>query len=73
MADQLNMAGLNLGQDGGPRSYIPPHMRGKMGPGGPGANGPAPGPVPMNGPPPMAGGPPPPAAMNGLNNSAWAG
>lgn len=49
MADQLNMGGLNL--NGGPgeqRSYIPPHMRGKMG-------GPAPGPVP-NGGPPMNGG-----------------
>ncbi|KAH8650910.1 P-loop containing nucleoside triphosphate hydrolase protein [Tricladium varicosporioides] len=41
MADQLNMNGLNL--NGGERqSYIPPHMRGKMG-------GPAPGPPPMNG------------------------
>lgn len=41
MADQLNMGGLNLGdQQNQPRSYIPPHMRGKMGP------GPAPGPVP---------------------------
>ncbi|RYO79867.1 hypothetical protein DL762_007927 [Monosporascus cannonballus] len=68
MADQLNMGGLSLAdqQQGPPqpRSYIPPHMRGKMG----GANnamgpGPAPGPVPG----------PPPAAMNGLNNSAWAG
>lgn len=40
MADQLNMNGLNL--NGGERqSYIPPHMRGKMG--GP---GPAPGPAP---------------------------
>lgn len=67
MADQLNMGGLNLGdhqQNQAPRSYIPPHMRNKPG-----------GPVPMGGP----GGPPPgppgpsPAAMNGLNNSAWAG
>ncbi|KAF4621503.1 hypothetical protein G7Y89_g14570 [Cudoniella acicularis] len=43
MADQLNMNGLSL--NGGPgerQSYIPPHMRGKMG-------GPAPGPPPMNG------------------------
>ncbi|RYP04256.1 hypothetical protein DL765_010246 [Monosporascus sp. GIB2] len=68
MADQLNMGGLSLAdqQQGPPqpRSYIPPHMRGKMG----GANnamgpGPAPGPAPG----------PSPAAMNGLNNSAWAG
>ncbi|KAI0167066.1 DEAD-domain-containing protein [Hypoxylon sp. FL1284] len=62
MADQLNMGGLSLGdqqQPQAPRSYIPPHMRGKVNP-GPG------------GPPPMgAGGPPP--AMNGLNSSAWAG
>jgi ATP-dependent RNA helicase DDX3X len=61
MADQLNMGGLNLGSEQNqPRSYIPPHMRGKMGP----ANG-APAGPPMNGPPP--------GAMNGLNNSAWAG
>lgn len=45
MADQLNMNGLNISGPGGPgpagegrSSYIPPHMRGKMG--GP---GPAPG------------------------------
>lgn len=40
MADQLNMNGLNL-NGGEPRSYIPPHMRGKMGgpaPAGPPAN-----------------------------------
>jgi len=46
MADQLNMNGLSL--NGGPgeqRSYIPPHMRAKMG------SGPAPG-----GPPAMNGG-----------------
>lgn len=65
MADQLNMNGLNLGPDGPPgtgRSYIPPHMRGKMGP--PSAQG----------PPAMAGGPPPgPPMAGGLNNSAWAG
>ena len=57
MADQLNMNGLNL--NGGAteqRSYIPPHMRGKMG-------GPTPG-----GPP--AGGPP--ALNGGINGSAWA-
>jgi ATP-dependent RNA helicase DDX3X len=35
MADNLNMNGLNL--NGGERqSYIPPHMRGKMGGGGQG-------------------------------------
>lgn len=66
MAEQLNMGGLSLGeqqQAAGPRSYIPPHMRGKMGggnpqmaPGGPGA--------------PAPGGPGP--TINGLNNSAWA-
>ncbi|KAI1096859.1 DEAD-domain-containing protein [Rostrohypoxylon terebratum] len=63
MADQLNMGGLSLGdqqQPPAPRSYIPPHMRGKV---GAASNGP---------PPPMgAGGPPP--NMNGLNSSAWAG
>ncbi|QSZ29774.1 hypothetical protein DSL72_004291 [Monilinia vaccinii-corymbosi] len=39
MADQLNMNGLNL-NGGEPRSYIPPHMRGKAGgpPPGPPAN-----------------------------------
>ena len=32
MADQLNMGGLNLnGPNGEQRSYIPPHMRGKVG------------------------------------------
>ncbi|KAI0472024.1 DEAD-domain-containing protein [Xylariaceae sp. FL0804] len=60
MADQLNMGGLSI--DGqapvGRGSYVPPHMRNhKMGP--PPGNGPMPGPSP--------------AAMNGLNNSAWAG
>jgi ATP-dependent RNA helicase DDX3X len=48
MADQLNMNGLSLNGPGPEqRSYIPPHMRGKIG--GPvpqGANG---GPPPMNG------------------------
>ncbi|KAH7305153.1 ATP-dependent RNA helicase ded1 [Rhexocercosporidium sp. MPI-PUGE-AT-0058] len=58
MADQLNMGNLNLGGAGEPRSYIPPHMRGKMG--GPGPAGP-----PNGGPPPMNGG--------GINGSAWAG
>ena len=50
------MNGLNLGGPGEPRSYIPPHMRGKVG-------GPAPGPAPVNGAPPMNG---------GINGSAWA-
>lgn len=64
MADQLNMSGLNLGPAGGEqqaaptRSYIPPHMRGKMGMPNGNPN------VPVNGPGP---------GMNGLNNSAWAG
>lgn len=47
MAEQLNMNGLNLNDGGVPdqgqaplRSYIPPHMRGKMG-----------GPAPTAGPP----------------------
>lgn len=66
MADQLNMAGINLGQGNGPRSYIPPHMRGKVG--GPGPNGPE-----NSGPPPMQDGPAPSAMNGGLNNSAWAG
>ncbi|GAP87666.2 putative ATP-dependent RNA helicase ded1 [Rosellinia necatrix] len=61
MAEQLNMNGLNLNDQAPPsvggRSYVPPHMRGKMGAGGNGPMGP-PG--------------PPPGAMNGLNNSAWA-
>ncbi|CZS99696.1 probable ATP-dependent RNA helicase ded1 [Rhynchosporium graminicola] len=57
MADQLNMNGLNMGGPGEPRSYIPPHMRGKMG-------GPAPQGPPNGGPPPMNG---------GMNESAWAG
>lgn len=48
MADQLNMAGMNL--NGGNQSYIPPHMRGK--PGGP----PPPGPMPNGNAPPMNGG-----------------
>jgi ATP-dependent RNA helicase DDX3X len=45
MAEQLNMNGLNLNGPGEPRSYIPPHMRGKMG-GAPAANG---GPPALNG------------------------
>ncbi|ORY72022.1 P-loop containing nucleoside triphosphate hydrolase protein [Pseudomassariella vexata] len=62
MAEQLNMGGLSLAeQQNAPRSYIPPHMRGKMG----GAPVPAPGP----GPAPGAN----PAVNGGLNNSAWAG
>ncbi|KAI0540966.1 DEAD-domain-containing protein [Xylaria digitata] len=64
MADQLNMNGLSLNDQAPPppaggRSYIPPHMRGKMGAGG--------------NPPPMGPPGPSPAVMNGLNNSAWAG
>ena len=60
MADQLNMGGLNLGspvppQELSQRSYIPPHMRGKMAS------------------PEMNTGSPPMNAMNGLNQSAWAG
>ncbi|KAH7408898.1 ATP-dependent RNA helicase ded1 [Cadophora sp. MPI-SDFR-AT-0126] len=57
MADQLNMGNLSLGGAGEPRSYIPPHMRGKMG-------GPTPAGPPNGGPPPMNG---------GINGSAWAG
>ncbi|KAI2473759.1 DEAD-domain-containing protein [Annulohypoxylon bovei var. microspora] len=66
MADQLNMGGLSLAdQQAQPRSYIPPHMRGKV---GAVTNAPP----PAAAPPPMgAGGPPP--NMNGLNSSAWAG
>ncbi|KAK8004390.1 hypothetical protein PG989_004109 [Apiospora arundinis] len=61
MADQINMGGLSLSeQQNGPRSYIPPHMRGKMGGGGGG---------PPGWPPPGPG----PAMNGGLNNSAWAG
>lgn len=68
MAEQLNMNGLNLNDQGPPSvggrsSYIPPHMRSKMGGGANVAPGPGPGPGPG----------PSPAAMNGLNNSAWAG
>ncbi|KAI0459763.1 DEAD-domain-containing protein [Xylaria acuta] len=63
MAEQLNMNGLSLNDQapppvGGRSSYIPPHMRGKAGAGGNAPMGP-PG--------------PPPAAMNGLNQSAWSG
>ncbi|KAK4127427.1 DEAD-domain-containing protein [Parathielavia appendiculata] len=71
MADQLSGGMGNLSLDSAPsaaqlasqettrRSYIPPHMRNKVAASGP----------PMNGPPPG----PQPGAMNGLNNSAWAG
>lgn len=78
MADQLNMSGLNLGPQENPsqpRSYIPPHMRVRLA--SQGGHGPS-APVgsdslgrsgsPMNG-----GGPPPPAGVNGLSSSAWAG
>ncbi|KFY71983.1 hypothetical protein V499_07854 [Pseudogymnoascus sp. VKM F-103] len=60
MADQLNMNGLSLGEQ---RSYIPPHMRGKMG-GAPPAGIPQ-----VDGP-----GPAPAAATNGggMGASAWA-
>ncbi|KAM9884305.1 hypothetical protein VD0004_g5713 [Verticillium dahliae] len=63
MADQLNINGLNIGstqEASGRSSYIPPHMRGKMGQAPPAAAA-APG----------AGGPP--NVNGGLNNSAWAG
>ncbi|KAL2760618.1 hypothetical protein ACRALDRAFT_2056653, partial [Sodiomyces alcalophilus JCM 7366] len=67
MADQLNMNGLNLGQDG-PRSYIPPHMRGKMAQGNQGPVA-----APPHGGPPQGPPGPPPGAGPGLGNSAWAG
>ncbi|KFY13019.1 hypothetical protein V492_03541 [Pseudogymnoascus sp. VKM F-4246] len=59
MADNLNMNGLSLGEQ---RSYIPPHMRGKMG-GAPPAGIPQ-----VDGPVPAA------AAANGggMGASAWA-
>lgn len=57
MAENLNMNGLSLGGAPEPRSYIPPHMRGK--PGGAAPAGPAP---VMNGA----------AAPGGMNGSAWA-
>jgi len=57
MAEQLNMNGLSLGEQ---RSYIPPHMRGKMG------GAPPAGPPPMDGPGPAV------SAGSGLNASAWA-
>lgn len=49
MADQVTNAMGNLNMNNGPQgnSYIPPHMRGKMNPGGPGPAGPMPGPGPM--------------------------
>jgi ATP-dependent RNA helicase DDX3X len=70
MADQLNMGGLSLADQQQPRSYIPPHMRSRVG-GGPGPAGPpaaGPGAPPVG--PPSAGAP---AINGGLNNSAWAG
>ncbi len=67
MADSLNMNGLTLNESqhaptgpmgNGPRTYIPPHLRGQSR-----------GPPVMN----MDGaGPAPPAATQGLNGSAWA-
>ena len=60
------MAGLNLGNQPGGRSYIPPHLRNRPS-GPPPMNGaPADGPVP-NGAPAGA-----PAPVNGLGQSAWA-
>ena len=65
----------NMSLDSGPggqprRSYIPPHMRGKMdAANGAPMNGPGPGPAPGPAPAPGPGGAP---AMNGLNQSAWA-
>ncbi|KAI5862832.1 DEAD-domain-containing protein [Durotheca rogersii] len=64
MADQLNVGALSLEnnqQNPTARSYIPPHMRGKIGGGG-GGN-----------PPSIAPAGPPPPMNNGLNSSAWAG
>ncbi|OBT45303.1 hypothetical protein VE00_03658 [Pseudogymnoascus sp. WSF 3629] len=60
MADQLNINGLSLGE---PRSYIPPHMRGKMGGAPPAA-------IPQV----DGAGPAPAAAANGggMGASAWA-
>ncbi|KFY22946.1 hypothetical protein V493_06195, partial [Pseudogymnoascus sp. VKM F-4281 (FW-2241)] len=57
MAEQLNMNGLSLGEQ---RSYIPPHMRGKMG-GAPPAGIPQ-----VDGPGPAA------ANGGGMGASAWA-
>jgi ATP-dependent RNA helicase DDX3X len=59
MAEQLNINGLSLGE---PRSYIPPHMRGKVG-------GPAPGPGPAG---PLPGQNGTAAPNGGMNGSAWA-
>lgn len=91
MADQLNMNGLNLGPNGGAhtlqRSYIPPHMRGKVAANGsapapaaadaaPPANAAAPAAAPPAAAGPAAAGPAPTpagAAAAGLNNSAWSG
>lgn len=56
MADQLNMNGLSLGEQ---RSYIPPHMRGKMG-------------AATSGMPQLDGPGSGPAANGGMNASAWA-
>ena len=80
MADNLNMGGLSLGhpsaaeQNPTGRSYIPPHLRGKMGGANGGPDGPPPaGPPPAGGPPLGGPGPAPNGNMNGLNSSAWAG
>ena len=77
MADQLSMSALNLGpsaaeqQGQQARTYMPPHMRNKPAGvavvnGGPPVNG-SPGPAAAAAPVPSS------AAINGLNNSAWAG
>ncbi|KAH7318504.1 P-loop containing nucleoside triphosphate hydrolase protein [Stachybotrys elegans] len=90
MADQLNMGGLNLGPDGQqqapsqPRSYIPPHLRGRQNvapapvavnaapngvPNGAPNGAPAAAPASAPASAPVPGGP---APANGLANSAWA-
>ncbi|KAH7166015.1 ATP-dependent RNA helicase ded1 [Dactylonectria macrodidyma] len=74
MADQINMAGLNLA-DGpsangpGGRSYIPPHMRTRGGP--PQVNGAGPTPADAAAGP-LPGGPQGGPGQNGIANSAWA-
>ena len=64
MADQLDMNGLTLndskhanGMPAGRPAYIPPHLRGQPGGGGP---------PPMDGPPTL-----PPGGNPGLGGSAW--
>lgn len=60
------MGALNLGPDGGRRSYIPPHMRNRPGP--PAAVNGGPNGAPASAPAPAPNGAP---AVNGLANSAW--